>query len=86
MCTKNQLEEIINKIVLFSKDLFEDNFKNVILYGSYSRGVMNNFCTELDLQYNVLLSPKIQSLSFFNQWKNTLPFYKNVVKDGVMYA
>ena len=50
------------------------------------RKVINNFCTELDLQYNVLLSSKLQSQSFFNEWINALPFYQNVIKDGVVYA
>ena len=112
MCTKNQLDEIIGRIVTFSKEIFGDKFQNVILYGSYARGdyddesdidimimvdmsreelakyrrIMNNFCADLDLQYNVLLASKLQSQPFFNEWKNTLPFYQNVIKDGVMYA
>lgn len=112
MCTKNQLEEIINSIVVFSKDLFGDKFQSVILYGSYARGdydeesdidimimvdmsreelvkyrkIINNFCADLDLQYNVLLSSKLQSRSFFDKWEQALPFYQNVMKDGVMYA
>lgn len=112
MCTKNQFEEIINQIVEYSKELFGDKFKNVILYGSYARGdydeesdidimimvdmdrdelakfrrAMNNFCADLDLKYNVLLASKLQSQVFFDQWKTTLPFYQNVIKDGVMYA
>ena len=38
MCTKNQLDEIISKIVAFSKEIFGEKFQNVILYGSYARG------------------------------------------------
>ncbi len=112
MCTKNQLDEIIAEIVAFSKDLFGDKFKNVILYGSYARGdydeesdidimimvdmdreelvkyrrKINDFCADLDLEYNVLLASKLQSQPFFDEWKTTLPFYQNVIKDGVMYA
>ena len=112
MCTKNQLDEIIGKIVAFSKEKFGDKFQNVILYGSYARGdydsesdidimimvdmsreelsayrrEVNDFCTDLDLQYNVLLSSKLQSKPFFNEWKNALPFFQNVLRDGVMYA
>jgi len=112
MCTKNQLDEIISKIVAFSKEIFGEKFQNVILYGSYARGdfdeesdidvmimvdmsreelaeyrrVINDFCTDLDLQYSVLLSSKLQSKPFFNEWKNTLPFYQNVIKEGVMYV
>lgn len=112
MCTKNQLDEIISKIVTFSKDLFGEKFQNVILYGSYARGdydeesdidvmimvdmsreelaeykrMVNDFCTDLDLQYSVILSSKLQSKPFFNEWKNAMPFYQNVAKEGIMYA
>ncbi len=112
MCTKNQLNAIISRVVDFSKKAFGDKFQNVILYGSYARGdydaesdidimVMVNmsreelvaykpslsqFCAELDLEYGVVLSVKLQSKSFFDQWVGALPFYQNVLKDGVMYA
>ena len=112
MCTKNQLEQIIAQIVSYSKEIFGDKFKSVILYGSYAggdyyeesdidimimvdmdreelvkyRSRINDFCTDLDLEYSVLLASKLQSQSFFNEWKNVLPFYQNVIKDGVMYA
>lgn len=112
MCNKSQLDEIMNRIVAFSKETFGEKFKNVILYGSYARGdyddesdidvmimvdmscedlvkyrrKMNDFCADLDLQYNVLLVSKLQSQPFFDEWVNSLPFYQNVLKDGVMYA
>ena len=38
MSSKNQLDEIMNRIVVFSRETFGDKFKNVILYGSYARG------------------------------------------------
>ena len=38
MCTKNQLDEIIRKIVDFSRETFAEKFNSVILYGSYARG------------------------------------------------
>lgn len=112
MCTKNQLNAIISRVVDFSKNAFGDKFQNVILYGSYARGdydaesdidimvmvnmsreelvahkqSLNQFCAELDLEYSVVLSVKLQSKSFFDQWVGVLPFYQNVLKDGVMYA
>jgi len=112
MCTKNQLDEIIGRIVDFSRETFGDKFRNVILYGSYARGdyddesdidimimvdmsreeladfrqIVNNFCTDLDLQYSVLLSSKLQSQPFFNEWMSALPFYRNVMKEGIVYA
>lgn len=50
------------------------------------RTPLNNFCADLDLENNVLLSPKLQSRSFFDEWKQVLPFYQNVLKEGVLYA
>ena len=112
MCTKNQLDEIIRKILDFSKETFGKKFNSVVLYGSYARGdydeesdidimimvdmsreelanyrcVINNYSVDLDLQYNVLLSSKLQSKSFFETWKNIIPFYQNVIKEDVKYA
>ena len=112
MCTKNQLDEVIRKIVGFSKETFKEKFQSVILYGSYARGdydsesdidimimvdmtreelaaykrVINDYCTDLDLQYGILLSSKLQSRPLFNEWKDTLPYYKNVEREGIMYA
>ncbi len=112
MCTKNQLDIMLKQIADYSKELFGDKFKNIILYGSYARGdydeesdidvmimvdmsredlskyrrQMSDFCADLDLENNVLLSPKLQSVPFFNEWKNSLPFYQNVEKEGVLYA
>lgn len=111
MCSKNQLDIILKQIADYSRELFGDKFKNVILYGSYARGdyddesdidimimvdmpreelykyrsLMSTFCADLDLKNSVLLSPKLQSIQFFNKWKNALPFYQNVIKDGVLY-
>jgi len=41
--------------------------------------------SEIDEQFNyaVLFSPVIISDSFFEEWKDTLPFYKNIAKEGV---
>ncbi len=111
MCSKNQLDIILKQIADYSRELFGDKFKNVILYGSYARGdyddesdidimimvdmsreklfeyrsLISDFCADLDLENNVLLSPKLQSILFFNKWKSALPFYQNVIKDGVLY-
>ena len=38
MCTKNQLDMILKQIADYSKELFGDKFRNIILYGSYARG------------------------------------------------
>ena len=38
MCSKSQLTEILNIVVESSKEIFESNLREVILFGSYARG------------------------------------------------
>lgn len=33
--------------------------------------------------YTTMVSPVVVSASFFDEWKNDLPFYKNVMAEGV---
>lgn len=47
------------------------------------RKMWNHFGTDLDLRYNVLTSFKLQDLETFNQWRDTLPFFRNVLREGV---
>ena len=39
--------------------------------------------TDLNLKYDVVLSVIIIDADNFKTWRNTLPFYKNVRKDGI---
>ena len=39
--------------------------------------------TDLDLEYGVFTSVRLQDLATFEKWKDTLPFYKNVLLEGV---
>lgn len=43
--------------------------------------IMNNIYDKFG--YSIVLSPILISYDFFNEWKNDLPFYKNVVSEGV---
>lgn len=112
MCTKSQLDEIIGKIVAFSKNTFGDKFQSVILYGSYARGdyddesdidimimvdmsreelnkyriMFSKFFSDMNLENGVFLTSKLQSKTYFEQWKTTMPFYQNVIKEGIVYA
>ena len=38
MCSKNELDYVLNNFVVQVQELFGDNLKDVILYGSYARG------------------------------------------------
>ena len=42
------------------------------------------FCADLSVDNDVFISPKLQSLPLFEQWKNALPFYQNVIREGVV--
>lgn len=44
------------------------------------------FCADINVENGILITSKLQSAQIFENWKDILPFYKNVVKDGVIYA
>ncbi len=44
---------------------------------------INNF---LSLKYDITVSLKIKSKEIFNKYLDILPFYKNVIKDGIRYG
>ncbi|GHU81020.1 hypothetical protein FACS1894191_7450 [Clostridia bacterium] len=43
----------------------------------------DHFGTALDLEYGIYHSFTIQDKATFERWKGTIPFYKNIVVDGV---
>ena len=43
----------------------------------------SRFGTELDLMYGVFHSFSLQDKATFERWKNSLPFYRNVVEEGI---
>ena len=49
----------------------------------YRRRV-NAFSNRLDLKHDVLLSIRLQDKATFTQWAGALPFFKNVLRDGVL--
>ena len=50
---------------------------------AYRRSV-NAFSNQLDLKHDVLLSIKLQDKETFTQWADALPFFKNVLRDGIL--
>ena len=50
---------------------------------SSHRYALNSFGTGLDLKYGVLTSMVLQDAETFYKWKDVLPFYQNVLKEGV---
>lgn len=41
---------------------------------------------DLELQYGKVISPVIKNRQFFEYWSDTLPFYRNIVEEGVRVA
>ena len=51
------------------------------------RSEISRFSSRLGLEYDVLLSVKLQDKPTFDKWQDTLPFFINVQKEGVsVYA
>lgn len=42
-----------------------------------------DFCVDLNLEHLVVIMPKLQSKQLFEEWKAVLPFYQNVLKEGI---
>ena len=49
---------------------------------SYRR-VVSDFSSDIDLKYGVLLSVKLQDTETFRRFGSVLPFYRNVIKEGI---
>ena len=47
------------------------------------RKLITYFCADLNVENSVFISPKLQSTQLFDQWKNVLPFYRNVINEGI---
>lgn len=52
---------------------------------SYRKSICQ-VCSDLSLKYDVLVSPAIQSLRQFRQYQGTLPYYQNIIREGIRYA
>jgi len=50
------------------------------------RREVSNISSELDLQYETLLSIKLQDTETFYRYNSTLPFFKNVVLEGQSFV
>ena len=50
------------------------------------RKAVCHVCNDLGLKHDVLLSPAVEPLGQFRKFQNALPYYQNVLKEGIRYA
>ena len=43
-------------------------------------------CSDLGLKYDILVSPAIEPLQQFKQFQSALPFYQNILREGIRYT
>ncbi|MBT9848797.1 hypothetical protein GPK96_19455 [Blautia sp. MCC289] len=68
MCTKSQLEAIEEEMVNYYRSVYGDSIDIIILYGSYARRDYSD--------------PTVIPYDEFEQYKEKLPYYRNIVKEG----
>jgi predicted nucleotidyltransferase len=59
----------------------------VLLHGGYTQAMhdqMTDFAVELELEYDVVLSILLIDHDNYLEWRDTLPFYRNVRSEGVV--
>ena len=69
MCTQAMLTKILNKIVTYSKDIFEDKLTDVILFGSYARG---DFDEESDIDILVVANMSSEEMQNYRSELDSL--------------
>lgn len=53
---------------------------------SRMRGHIGNITSELSLKHEITVSVTVKPLAQFQQYMDVLPYYRNVVKEGIRYA
>ena len=100
MCTRNQAFEIL-KIVYHACDpILGHSIHDAILYGSYARGDFTaesdiDILLTADLTQEQIASQRravsgvsvhVVPLAQFRRYADFLPFYQNVLKEGIRYV
>lgn len=109
MCTKSELQVVLNEVKNASKRLYGNKLNRIILFGSYARGdsteesdidimiilncdaaetkklrgVTAEMASDISLEREVFLSVLLRDKKHFEENLDFLPFYKNIVKEGI---
>lgn len=109
MCTKTELNKILQQICYAYEQTYPDRICAVYLYGSYARGTSTeesdidivaivkgdrpelqkqlkdiwDIAAELGIEYDVVISPTVIPYEEFEHYKDIIPYYMNIVREGV---
>lgn len=75
MCTRNDLEKILKKIVIIYRNIYDQNLCDIYLYGSYARGDYN---TESDIDIVAIVKGERRELQ--NQLKQIWDIVYSLLK------
>lgn len=109
MCSKDQLERVLDEMQTGLSGIFGSELEQVLLYGSYACGdqdeesdidvlalvdmpkeqlaryrrPVNHMSSDIDLKHDVFLSIKLQDVDTFRRYAEVLPFFQNVIREGI---
>ena len=109
MCSKSELNRILEEVAKIYKGTFEGRICAIYLYGSYARGtntdtsdidivaivegereelqqdlkVVWDKVADISLEYDTVVSPTVIPYEEFENYKEILPYYRNIVEEGV---
>ena len=75
MCTKNELHIILKLMAKAYRDIYGKKLVTVLLIWDIS--------ADLEVEYGTIVSPTVIPYEEFEKYKNDLPYYRNILKEGV---
>lgn len=81
----------INRIILYGSvargtQTSESDVDIAVIVKDYTQDMhdtMTDFVVDLELEFDKVLSVLLIDYGKFKEWKNVMPFYKNVKKEGI---